>query len=108
MTAGSLCRHLKIVDRVATALLAYQPGLCELQHYHLIGEMRTVEIACIDVVHARCDSLAKNRDRAGNITWRAQTLFVAILSGELHGPIWEVSDLVALLEASERQLERAA
>src|ERR1700741_2406011 len=53
----------------------------------LIGDMRTVEIAGIDVVHARCDSLAKNRDRAGNIAWRAPNLLVAILSGELHGPI---------------------
>ena len=34
-TAGSLCRHLKIVGRVATVLSAYQPGLCELQHYQV-------------------------------------------------------------------------
>src|SRR6201998_1138776 len=53
----------------------------------LIGDMRTVEIAGIDVVHARCDSLAKNRDRTGNIAWRTPNLLVAILSGELHGPI---------------------
>jgi hypothetical protein len=53
----------------------------------LIGDMRTVEIAGIDVVHARRDSLAKNRDRTGNIAWRAPNHLVAILSGELHGPI---------------------
>src|SRR5580693_3160181 len=53
----------------------------------LIGDMRTVEIAGIDVIHARGDSLAKNRDRAGNIAWRAPNPLVAILSGELHGPI---------------------
>jgi hypothetical protein len=53
----------------------------------LIGDMRTVEIAGIDVVHARRDSLAKNRDRTGNIAWRAPNPLVAILSGELHGPI---------------------
>src|ERR1700683_5037019 len=55
----------------------------------LIGYMRTVEIAGIDVVHARRDSLAKNRDRTGNIAWRAPNLLVAILSGKLHGPITE-------------------
>src|SRR6201981_772906 len=53
----------------------------------LIGDMRTVEIAGIDVVHARRDSLAQNRDRTGNIAWRAPNPLVAILSGELHGPI---------------------
>src|SRR4029077_20629161 len=53
----------------------------------LIGDMRTVEIAGVDVVHARCDSLAKNRDRTGSIAWRAPNPLVAILSGELHGPI---------------------
>ena len=53
----------------------------------LISYMRTVEIAGIDVVHARRDSLAKNRDRTGNIAWRAPNPLVAILSGELHGPI---------------------
>ena len=53
----------------------------------LIGDMRTVEIAGIDVVHARRDSLAKNRDRTGNIAWRAPNPLVAILSGELHRPI---------------------
>ena len=53
----------------------------------LIGDMRTVEIAGVDVVHARRDSLAKNRDRAGNIAWRAPNPLVAILSGELHRPI---------------------
>src|ERR1700745_3741069 len=53
----------------------------------LIGDMRPVEIAGIDVVHARCHSLAKNRDRAGNIAWWAPNLLIAILSGELHGPI---------------------
>ena len=37
----------------------------------LIGYMRTVEIAGIDVVHARRDSLAQNRDRTGNIARRA-------------------------------------
>jgi hypothetical protein len=37
----------------------------------LIGYMRTVEIAGIDVVHARGHRLAENRDRAGNIARRA-------------------------------------
>src|SRR5580704_12714714 len=32
----------------------------------LIGHMRTVEISGIDMVHARIDSFAKNRDRTGN------------------------------------------
>src|SRR5580693_8610482 len=41
----------------------------------LIGDMRTVEIAGIDVVHARGDGLAKNRDRTGNIAWRAPNHF---------------------------------
>src|ERR1700747_3312416 len=53
----------------------------------LIGDMRTVEIAGIDVVHARCHSLAQNRDRAWNVAWWAPNLLIAILSGELHGPI---------------------
>src|SRR3984957_9486906 len=53
----------------------------------LIGYMRTVEIAGIDVIHARRDRLAKNRDRTGNIAWRAPNPLVAILSGELHGTI---------------------
>ena len=53
----------------------------------LIGDMRTVEIAGVDVVHARRDSLAQNRDRTGNIAWRAPNPLVAILSGELHSPI---------------------
>ena len=53
----------------------------------LIGHMRTVEIAGIDMVHARIDSLAKNRDRTGNIAWRAPNHLVAIPSGELHRPI---------------------
>src|SRR6266404_580498 len=53
----------------------------------LIGDMRTVEIAGIYVILARCDSLAKNRDRAGNIAWRAPNPLIAVLSGELHGPI---------------------
>src|SRR3984893_3811786 len=53
----------------------------------LISDMRTVEIAGIDVVHARCHSLAQNRDRAWNIAWWAPNLLIAILSGELHGPI---------------------
>src|ERR1700747_1737654 len=55
--------------------------------HDLIGDMRTVEIAGIDVIHARADSLAQNRDRTGNITRRAPNLLVAILSSELHGPI---------------------
>jgi hypothetical protein len=49
--------------------------------------MRTVEIAGIDVVYTRRDSFAKNRDRTGNIAWRAPNSLVAILPGELHGPI---------------------
>src|SRR6202007_2100781 len=53
----------------------------------LIGDMRAIEIAGIDVIHARCDSLAKNRDRTGNIVRRAPNLLIAILSSELHGPI---------------------
>src|SRR3984957_14783222 len=53
----------------------------------LIGDMRTVEIAGIYVIHARCDCLAKNRDRTRNIAWRAPNPLVAILSGQLHGPI---------------------
>src|SRR5579864_975327 len=53
----------------------------------LIGYMRTVEIAGIDVIYFRRDSLAKNRDRTGNIAWRAPNPLVAILSGELHGSI---------------------
>src|SRR5579862_909814 len=53
----------------------------------LIGDMRTVEIAGIDMIHARCHSLAQNRDRAWNIAWWAPNLLIAILSGELHGPI---------------------
>jgi hypothetical protein len=36
-----------------------------------IGDMRAVEITGIDVVHARRDSLAQNRDRTGNIAWGA-------------------------------------
>src|ERR1700730_4445529 len=54
---------------------------------NLIGDMRTVEIAGIDVIHARRDGLAKNRDRAGNIAWRAPNQLVAVPSGELHGPV---------------------
>src|SRR5579862_5121190 len=53
----------------------------------LISYMRAVEIAGIDVVHARCDSLAKNRDRAGNIAWRTPNHLVAIPAGQLHRPI---------------------
>src|SRR5258708_35529319 len=53
----------------------------------LIGHMRTVEIDGIDMVHARIDSFAKNRDRTGNIGWRAPNHFVAIPSGQLHRPI---------------------
>ena len=45
------------------------------------------EIAGIDMVHARIDSFAKNRDRTGNIAWRAPNPLVAIPPGELHGPI---------------------
>src|SRR6202007_2112495 len=37
---------------------------------NLIGDMRTVEIAGIDMVHARRHSLAQNRDRAWNIARR--------------------------------------
>jgi hypothetical protein len=37
----------------------------------LVGYMRTVEVAGIDVVHARGHSLAQNRDRTGNIARRA-------------------------------------
>ena len=48
----------------------------------LIGDMRTVEIAGIDVIHARGDSLAQNRDRTGNIARRAPNLLFAILSAE--------------------------
>ena len=55
----------------------------------LIGDMRTVEIAGVDVVHARRDSLAQNRDRTGNIARRAPNKLVSILSGELHRPITE-------------------
>ena len=53
----------------------------------LIGYMRTVEIAGVDVVHARRHSLAQNRDRTGNIARRAPHSLVAILSGKLHRPI---------------------
>jgi hypothetical protein len=53
----------------------------------LISDVRTVEIAGVNVVHARGDSLAKNRDRTRNITWRPPHALVAILSGELHGAI---------------------
>ena len=35
--------------------------------------MRTVEIADVDVVHARRDRLAKNRDRTGNMRGGPQT-----------------------------------
>src|SRR5579872_6310879 len=53
----------------------------------LIGDVRTVEIAGIDVIHARADSLAQNRDRTGNIARRAPNLLITVLSGELHGTI---------------------
>jgi hypothetical protein len=53
----------------------------------LIGDMRTVKIAGVDVVDARRDSLAQNRDRTGNIAWRSPNPLLAILSGELHRPI---------------------
>src|SRR6266481_3145195 len=44
----------------------------------LISYMRTVEIAGIDVVDARRDGLAKNRNRAGNIAWRPPNHLVTI------------------------------
>src|ERR1700735_1909505 len=53
----------------------------------LISYMRTVEIAGIDMVHARIDSFAKSRDRTGNIARRSPNPLVAILPGELHGPV---------------------
>ncbi|SRR5258707_1007169 len=53
----------------------------------LISYMRTVEIAGIDMVHARIDSFAKNPDRTGNIGWRAPNHLGAIPSGQLHRPI---------------------
>src|SRR5690349_9819196 len=53
----------------------------------LISHMRTVEIAGIDMVNAGCDGFAKNRDRTGNIGWRAPNHLVAIPAGELHGTV---------------------
>jgi hypothetical protein len=53
----------------------------------LIRNVWPVEIARVDVVHARSHSLAQNRNRAGNITRRTPNSLVAILAGELHCPI---------------------
>src|ERR1700682_4632016 len=53
----------------------------------LIGYMRTIEIAGVDVVQARRHGLAQKRDRTGNIARRAPHELVAILSGELHRPV---------------------
>ncbi len=53
----------------------------------LIGDMRTVEIAGVDVVHARGHRLAQNRDGAGNVARRTPHSLVAILPSELHCPV---------------------
>ena len=52
-----------------------------------IGNMWTVVIAGIDVVHARRHSLAQYRDRTGNIARRAPHHLVAISPGKLHGSV---------------------
>src|SRR5580700_86307 len=44
----------------------------------LIGYMRTVVIAGVNVVHARGDRPAKNRDRTGNIARRTPNHLVAL------------------------------
>ncbi len=53
----------------------------------LIGYVRTVKIARIDVVHAGGNGLAQNGDGAGNIVRWTPDQFAAIASGELHCPI---------------------
>jgi hypothetical protein len=58
----------------------------------LIGDMGTVEIAGIDMVHARGHRFAQNRDGAGNVARRTPHPLVASLSGELHRAVTHAID----------------
>ena len=53
----------------------------------LIGYVRAVKVARIDVVHAGGDGLAQNSDRTRNIARRPPDQLVAIPSRKLHGAI---------------------
>ena len=50
---------------------------------NLVGNVRAVEIARVDVVHAAFDRLAQNGDRRVAILWRAED----VGAGELHGAV---------------------
>ena len=53
----------------------------------LIGDMRAVEVARVDVIHAAGDGLPQNSERSGNIARRSPHNLVAFLAGKLHRAI---------------------
>ena len=55
----------------------------------LIGDMRAVVVAGVDVVHSGCDGLAQNRQRRGTILRRTEH----IRARKLHGAESQTPDL---------------
>lgn len=53
----------------------------------LIGYVRTVKVAGIDMVHSGGDDLAQNSDCTGNIARGTPDSLVAVLPGKLHDAV---------------------
>ena len=51
----------------------------------LIGHVRAIEVAGVDVVHSGGDRLAQNSGSTWDIAWRSPNEFAAVLAGKLHG-----------------------
>jgi len=58
----------------------------------LIGDVRAVEIAGIDVVHARCHGLTQDGDCARDIAGRTPYELVAIAARKLHRAVAHPAD----------------